>query len=92
MGNVPESYKAGVVTHGVLRRSPMIWRLFVVQMPNPGDVRGVAIQLGPLNGFFLFLRGMQDMVRMIFDHIVRDRITLVSPLRSRLNKYVRHVR
>jgi hypothetical protein len=50
----------------------------------------VAILLGPTDRIFLRFRAVQNMVGVIFDHIVSDRIVIMSAFRPWLNEYVGH--
>jgi hypothetical protein len=77
----------GHVTSG---HSPVIRFLLVIQMPNAGNVRGVAVFLGPINRFSLRFECDEDMIRMVFDHVIVDMAALRSPLGTRLNINVRH--
>src|SRR5262249_20540259 len=53
-------------------------------------MRRMAVLPRPFNRFLLSLKALEDVVRMVFDHVVVDRIAFWSTLRPCLNEYVRH--
>ena len=70
-------------------RPPMVRRLFVVQMPDPCDERRVPLLLCPVDCFPLGFGGGEDMIRMVFDHVILDVAAFGPPFRSSLDVYVR---
>ena len=59
----------------------MIRFLLVIQVPDAGNVRGVAVFLGPINRFSLRFEGDEDIIHMVFDHVIVDMAALSSPLK-----------
>jgi hypothetical protein len=70
--------------------APVIGFLFVVEVPDAGDMRGVALLLRPVDRFFLRFEGLEHVVGMIFDHIIIDMLALGAALGARLNVHVWH--
>ena len=50
-------------------------------MSNAGDVRRMAFILRPLDSLLLRLDGLENVIRMVLDHILINRITLLPTLR-----------
>ncbi len=69
----------------------MIGLVLVAQMPDPRDVCGVSVLLGPIDRLFLGLKGRQNMVGVIFDNVILDRAAFRLALRARLDEYDGHI-
>ena len=80
--------------HVVLRiasgRPPVIRLLSIIQVPDAGDKRGVAVLSRPINRFSLGFEGAEHVVRMLFDDIIVDRVPLRAALGAGFNVNVRH--
>ena len=55
-----------------LHGSPVIRSFLVVEMANPGHMRGVTISFGPINRFVLGLEGPERMIRVVFDRVISN--------------------
>jgi hypothetical protein len=82
----------GCFANRALRRAPVVRLLLVVEMANAGDVRRVAILLGPINCFVLSLEARKRMIGVVFNDIVGNRASFGSSLRMGFNKNGRHGR
>jgi hypothetical protein len=74
------------------RRPPVIGFLLVVQMPDASDKRGVALPFCPIDCFVLRWEGGEHVVRVVFDDIMVDTVSLGMALGTRFNVNVRHAR
>jgi hypothetical protein len=68
----------------------VIRRLFVIHVPDASDMGAMAIFLGPVDRFLLGLESPEDMISMVLDHIIADRIAFMAALRPGLDKNPRH--
>ncbi len=68
----------------------MVSLLLVVQVPDTRDVGGMAVLLRPVDGFPLGLEGGEDVVGVVLNHVVVDRVSLGTTLRPWLNIDVRY--
>jgi hypothetical protein len=64
--------------------------LLVIQVPDASHVRSVAVFPRPVDRFVLRFEGCEDMIRMVFDHIIVDMAPLRTALWTRLNVNIRH--
>jgi hypothetical protein len=71
-----------------LGRAPVVW--FLLEMPDPGDQRVMAFLSGPLDGFALGSERGQDVVGMVFDHIIIDRAVVGTTLGTGFDVDVHH--
>jgi hypothetical protein len=62
------------------------------QVPDASDMRRVPRLLRPFDCFVVGLEGLKDMVRVVFNDVILYGAALWTPLRSRLDKDVRHSR
>jgi hypothetical protein len=70
----------------------MIGLLLVIQMSDASDKRVVALPFCPLDCFPLRWEGGEHVVRMVFDNIMVDTVSLGVALGTRFNVNVRHAR
>jgi hypothetical protein len=66
----------------------MVGRFLVIQMPDGGDQRMMAILFGLLDRVMLHFGHVQHLVRVIFHHVIADVRTLRPPFRPGLDTYV----
>jgi hypothetical protein len=62
----------------------VIWLPLIIQVPDPSDKRRVAVLFCPLDASCSVLSA-EDLVGMIFDNIIVDRISFWPSFRSGLN-------
>jgi YidB-like protein len=72
--------------------APVISLFLIVQVPNASDVRDVSIFLRPFDRFVLSLEGGEDIVRMVFNHIVVDMSAFWPTFGPGLDVNFRHFR
>jgi hypothetical protein len=68
----------------------MIGFLLIVQVPDTSDKRLMSVTLSPIDGCTLCLKGAEDMIRVVFDHIIVDTAPLGAAFRSRFNVNICH--
>lgn len=71
-------------------RAPVIWLLFVIQVPDASNKGVVPVTFFPCDRFMLSLACLEHMVRVIFDDIIVDGGTLRPAFGTRLHVNVRH--
>ena len=74
-----------------LRCTPVIRVLLIIQVPDPSDKGRVAILFCPLDRFVLCSERAEDLVGVIFDDIIVDRVAFWPSFRSGLYIDVWHV-
>jgi hypothetical protein len=74
-----------------LGRPPVIRLLFIIQVPDASDKRGVALTFRPIDRFFLRFESAEHVVGMVFDDIIVDGVPMRATLGARFNVNVRHV-
>jgi hypothetical protein len=77
--------------NGLLGCAPMIRFRLVVQVPDPRDEWSVAILFGPVDGFVLSFKSLQNMVGMVFDDVIVDGVAFRAAFGARLNVNIRHL-
>ena len=83
-------YKTYIATGGGQDFVRVYAQRLIVLVANARDERMVTLGLRPFDRFVLRLGRMQDMVGMIFDHVILDMASFVMALRARLYVHVRH--
>jgi hypothetical protein len=68
----------------------MIGLLLVVQVPYTSYERGMTLTSGPIDCFSLRFESAEDVVRMVFDHIIIDMGSFGAALGTGFNVNVRH--
>jgi hypothetical protein len=68
----------------------VIRHFLVVEMPDAGDQRVVALLLGPVDRLFLRLESFEHLIGAVFNDIVLDRASFRPPFWSRLNVNIGH--
>jgi len=64
--------------------------LFVIEVPDASDKRGVAFSFRPIDRFLLRFEGAKFVVRMVFDDIIVDSTPMWAAFWARFNVNVRH--
>ena len=70
----------------------MVRVFLIVQMPDASDKGNVTFRFRPIDRFFLSFKSTEHMVRMVFDDIMVDTVSLGVALGTRFNVNVRHAR
>jgi hypothetical protein len=70
--------------------APVIRPFLIIQMPDTRDQRFVAVPFGPLDGLVLGFGIMQNMVGMVFDHVILNGVAFRTALRAWLDVDIRH--
>jgi hypothetical protein len=78
------------VTADRLGRPPVVGPLLVIEVPDAGDKRGMALTFRPIDRFSLRFEGGEHVVRMVFHDIIVGRTSLSAALGARFNVNVRH--
>jgi hypothetical protein len=63
-----------------LRCTPVIGVFLIIQVPDPSDKRRAAILFCPINRFVLCSERAEELVRVIFDDIIVDRLSFLVVL------------
>ena len=63
----------------------MIRFLFIVEVPNAGNMRDMTSTFCPSDSFLLRFKGPEDVLRMVFDNIVVNRTPLSASFGARFN-------
>jgi hypothetical protein len=61
-----------VMTLPLLDRTPVIWALLVVQVPDASDVRRVTVCFRPIDCGFLSTKSAKQVVALRLDHVIID--------------------
>ena len=65
--------------------APMVGFLLVIQMPHSRDVGAVPISFCPVDCLRLCSADVENMILMVFNHIVRNRTSVRASLRTRFD-------
>jgi hypothetical protein len=68
----------------------MVRNLLVIEVPDASDKRVVTVCLRPVDSCFLSCESAENMVRMVFDHIIVNVRSLRAALRTSFYKNIGH--
>jgi hypothetical protein len=76
--------------NSVLNRPPVIGFFLIIQVPDASDMRSMALDFSPVDGFMLGFESAEHMVRMVLDDIVLDGAAVGAAFGARFYVYACH--
>jgi hypothetical protein len=68
----------------------MVGNLLVIEVPDSSDKRVVTIRFHPVDSCFLSCESAENMVRMVFDHVIVNVCSFMAALRTSYYENIRH--